>query len=197
MMKSFQTYIYEINKPYEFRITVANRNPKDCLESIKMALDAYQLESISPIKSLPIQEHQAFPKWGACEAWTFDIKVAYPATAAGVRQLIRERTALHPDWMSVRNLHEEEDTAEAEARGKDHTGALLDEEELKADAGGQELAGQARVGSLLKELESRQFEFAAESNEAGKTTNDAPTGDASPVGTRQNAINDQRKGNTK
>ncbi|WP_396189437.1 hypothetical protein [Flavobacterium sp.] len=185
MMKAFQTYIYEINKPYEFRITVANKNPSECLESIKMALDAYQLESISAIKSLPIQEHQAFPKWGACEAWTFDIKVAYPATAAGVRQLIRERTTLHPDWMSVRNLHEQEDTDEAEARGKDHEGALLDEEELKADAGGQELAGQSRIGSLLKELESRKFEFAATGSESGQTTNSAPTGDVSPVGTRQ------------
>lgn len=187
-MKAFQSYIFEINKPYEFRITVANTNPEHYMESIKNALDAYQLESVSAVKSNPIQEHQSFPKWGACESWTFDVKVSYPATAAGVRQLIKERAGLSPDWMCVRNLHEEEDTDEAEARGKDHKGALLDEEELVADAGGQELAGQSRIGSLLKELESRKFDFAEDSKEAGKTTNDAAQGDTSPVGTHQNKM---------
>ena len=65
---------------------------------------------------------------------------------------------------------------------------MLDEEELKADEGGQELAGQTRIGSLLKELESRKFDFAQDSNEAGKTTNDAAQGDTSPVGTHQNKM---------
>ena len=191
MMKPFQSYIFEINKPYEFRITVANTNPEHYMEAIKNALDAYQLESVSAVKSNPIQENRAFPQWGACESWTFDIKVAYPVTAPQIRQVIKERAGLHPDWMSVRNLNEELDTDEAEARGKDHKGALLDETELQADAGGQELAGQSRVGSLLKELESRKFEFAEDSNEAGTTTNDAPQGNTTPIH-GQNKINDQR-----
>lgn len=198
-MKPFQTYIFELNKPYEFRIKLASINPTgEVMDRIKSALDAYQLESVSAVKSLPIQEHREFPQWGgACECWTFDVKVAYPATTVAIRQLIKERAGLNPDWINVRNLNEADATDEAEARGKDHEGALLDEEELKADEGGQELAGQSRIGSLLKELESRKFEFAAESNEAGKTTNETPTGDVSPVGTNQNKINDQRKGNTK
>ena len=189
-MKSFQTHIYELNKPYEFRIKLAGINPKgEVLDRIKQALESYQLESISAVKSLPIQEHREFPQWGgACECWQFDVTVAYPATATGIRQMIKERARLNPDWICVRNLNEAEYTDEAEAYGKDHTGALLDVADLKAAPGGQELAGQIRVGSLLKELESRKFDFAADGKEAGKTLDSVPQGTTSPVGTKQNTV---------
>lgn len=188
MMKPFQSYIFELNKPYEFRIKMATVNPKDVMEQIKNALDTYQLESVSAVKSLPIQEHREFPQWGPCECWTFDVTVAYPTTVPAIRQTLKERAGLNPDWIVVRNLNEAEDTDEAEARGKDHEGALLDEENLQDAPGAQELAGQSRIGSLLKELESRKFDFAEDSNEAGKTTNDATQGDTSPVGTHQNTV---------
>ena len=198
MMKPFQTYIYELNKPSEFRIKLAGINPKgDVMDRIKNALEAYQLESVSAIKSLPIQEHREFPQWGGpCEAYQFDVKLAYPTTSIAVRQLIKERAQINVDWICVRNLNEAVDTEEAEARGKDQVGALLDEEELKADEGGQELAGQVRIGSLLKELESRKFDFSAEDSNADKVfqgkkgvdTNTAPMGDKSPMGTTQNKV---------
>ena len=57
------------------------------------------------------------------------------------------------------------------------------------------MVGQVRIGSLLKELESRKFDFAQDSNEAGKTTNDAPQGNVSPEGTKQNKIYRKPKGN--
>ena len=189
-MKPFQTYIFELSKPSEFRIKLAGVNPQgEVMDRIKNALEAYQLESISAVKSLPIQEHREFPQWGgACECWQFDVKVAYPTTNIAVRQLIKERAGINVDWICVRNLNEADYTDEAEAHGKDHEGALLDETELKDAPGAQELAGQSRIGSLLKELESRKFEFAAESNEAGKTTNDTPQSETSPVGTTQNKV---------
>jgi hypothetical protein len=188
-MKSFQTYIYELNKPSEFRIKLAGINPKGpVMDSIKNALEAYQLESVSAVKSLPIQEHKEFPQWGGpCECWTFDVKLAYPTTSIMVRQLIKERAQINLDWICVRNLNEAEYTDEQEAHGKDHTGALLDEEELKADEGGQELAGQVRIGSLLKELESRKFEFAEEGEKTGAMSTDN-VGTTSPVGTTQNKV---------
>ena len=187
-MKPFQSYIFEINKPCEFRIKMANIDPKTVMEQIKNALNTWQLESVSAVKSVPIQEHREFPQWGPCESWTFDVKLAYPTTAVQIRQALKERAQLNPDWMHVRNLLEADMTDEAEARGKDHEGALLDEEELKADEGGQELAGQARIGSLLKELESRKFDIAGTEATNNKTTNDAPQNNTSPVGTKQNTI---------
>jgi hypothetical protein len=49
------------------------------------------------------------------------------------------------------------------------------------------LAGQVRVGSLLKELESRKYEFAATEKTAGAMSTDKE-GTTSPVGTHQNKI---------
>jgi hypothetical protein len=187
-MKPFQNYIAQLNTPYEFRIKLATVNPKgQVLDRIKNALETYQLESISAVKSIPIQEHREFPQWGPCECWTFDVKVAYPVTVPQIRQTLKERAALNPDWICVRNLNEEIDTDEAETYGKDHTGALLDETELKDAPNAQELAGQTRLTGLIKELESRKFEFAAEGEKTGIMSTDN-VGTTSPVGTKQNKV---------
>jgi hypothetical protein len=195
MLKPFQSYIYEINKPYEFRIKLATIEPKgDVLENIKNALETYQLESISAVKSLPIQEHREFPQWGPCECWQFDIKVAYPTTVPAIRQTLKERARLNPDWICVRTLGEAVDTEEQELHGKDHEGALLDDPELKTTADGQSIAGQNRIGSLLKELESRKFDVAATGETTGAMSSD-DVGTTSPVGTKQNAVYRKPKGN--
>ena len=97
-MKSFQTYIFELNKTYEFRVKMGMHDPQSMLEEIKQALNTYQLESISAIKSLPIQEHREFPQWGGpCEAYQFEVKVAYPCTTVQIRQTIKERAQINPD----------------------------------------------------------------------------------------------------
>jgi len=204
-MKSFQSYIFELNKPSEFRIKLAGINPTGpVMESIKNALEAFQLESVSTVKSLPIQEHREFPQWGGpCEAYQFDVKLAYPTTSMSVRQTIKERAQINVDWINVRNLLEAENIEEAEALGKDHTGSLLDVEDLGGSTEGQSLAGQVRIGSLLKELESRKFDFATDDtnldkvfqSKKGTDTNSIPQGDVSPEGTKQNKIYRKPKGN--
>jgi hypothetical protein len=193
-MKAFQSYIFELNKPYEFRIKLATIEPTgEVMDKIKNALETYQLESVSPVKSLPIQEHREFPTWGPCESWQFDIKVSYPTNATGIRQMLKERAHLNPDWICVRNLNEAIDTTEAEERGQGRTGDLLTDPVLQDDPEGQSYAGQARVGNLLKELESRKFEFAQDSKEAGKDTNSVATGDTSPM-SKQNKMYNPLKG---
>ena len=194
-MKPFQSYIAELNTPYSFRIKLATVNPKgEVMDRIKSALETYQLESVSAVKSLPIQEHREFPQWGPCECWTFDITVAYPTTVPQIRQTIKERARLNPDWICVRNLNEAEFTDEAEALGKDHEGALLDETELKADASAQGLVGQSRISSLIRELESRKHEFAETGGDKVKFNVDSAEGKASPVGSSQNKIPSPTKG---
>ena len=202
-MKPFQNYIFELSRPSEFRIKLAGIDPTHVMDRIKQALEAYQLESVGPVKHLPIQEQREFPQWGgACEAWQFDVKVAYPATTVVIRQLLKDRAGLNPDWINVRNLHEAEFNDEAEAVGKDNKGALLDNADLGGSTEGQSLVGQSRIGSLLKELESRQFEIEGKDTNAdkvfqskkGTTTNGIPQGNVDPVGSKQNKIPDPTKG---
>jgi hypothetical protein len=205
MLKPFQTYIFELSKPSEFRIKLAGINPVgETMDRIKAALETYQLESISAVKSLPIQEHREFPQWGgACECWQFDIKLAYPTTNIAIQQVLKERARLNPNWINVRNLNEANYTDEAENLGKDHNGALLDETELKDVPGAQELVGPGRIKSLIAELEKHSRKFEVAGNDltdgdkvvtTGKTTNDLPQGDVAPVGTNQNKVYRGTKG---
>lgn len=206
-MKSLHAYIAERNTNYEFRIKVAKQNPKDIMEEIKNALDAYELVSVTAPKSLPVMEHREFPKWGACECWQFEATVAYPTTAAQIAQLLRERTGMQAEWVCVYGKQQADQNDYAEAYGKDHTGALLLDNELKDVAGAQELVGNKRQDSMLKELDTQSPKMvalesnpeltstrAAERTKAAQTTNQIPQGDKSPVGSNQNKITDMRKG---
>jgi hypothetical protein len=206
-MKSLHAYIAERNTNYEFRIKVAKQNPKDIMEEIKNALDAYELVSVTAPKSLPVMEHREFPKWGACECWQFEATVAYPTTAVQIAQLLRERTGMQAEWVCVYGKQQADQNDYAEAYGKDHTGALLLDGELKDVAGAQDLVGDRRKDSMLKELEQHAPVMsalksndelvktrAAEKTKPASTTNQIPQGVKSPVGSNQNKITDMRKG---
>jgi hypothetical protein len=200
-MKSLQTYISERNTQYDFRIKVAKQNPNEILEEIKNALDAYELVSITKPKSLPIQEHIEFPKWGACECWQFEATVAYPATPPQIAQLLKERTGMLYEWVCVYNKVQADQNDYAEAYGKDHEGSLLLDSELKDVPGGQDLVGDRRKDSLLKELDQQSPKMvalesdadlvsgrASERTKPASTTNQLPQGAKSPVGSQQNKL---------
>ena len=206
MLKPFQSYIFELSKPSEFRIKLAGLDPKgEVMDRIKNALEAYQLESVSAVKSLPVQEHREFPQWGGpCEAYQFEVKVAYPCTTVQIRQTIKERAQINLDWICVRNLNEADYTDEAEAPNADaEKGSLLQQEDLGGSTEGQSMVGQVRIGSLLKELESRQVKVAGtdttiggdKQQSYGKTTNELAQGNVDPVGSTQNKIYRKPKGN--
>lgn len=200
-MKSLHAYIAERNTNYEFRIKVARQNPNDIMEEIKNALDAYELVSITSAKSLPIQEHREFPKWGACECWQFEATVAYPTTAPQIAQLLKERTGMQADWVCVYNKQQAEQNDYAEGLGKDHTGSLLLDGELKDIPGAQELVGEKRKDNMLKELEKQSPKMVAlesnpeltsarakEKTKAAQTTNQLPQGTTSPLGTSKTKL---------
>jgi hypothetical protein len=200
-MKSLHDYIAERNSNYSFRIKVAKQNPKDIMEEIKNALDAYQLVDITAPKSMPIQEHREFPKWGACECWQFEATVAYPVTSPQIYQLLRERTGMQAEWVCVYGKQQADDNDAFEAYGKDHEGSLLLNGELQDVPGGQDLVGDKRKDSLLKELEQQSPKMVALESDAdlvstrskertkpAATTNQLSQGSKSPVGSQQNKL---------
>jgi len=200
-MKSLHDYIAERNSNYSFRIKVAKQNPKDIMEEIKNALNAYELIDITTPKSMPIQEHREFPKWGPCECWQFEATVAYPTTQVQIAQLLKERTGMQAEWVCVYGKQQADDNDAFEAYGKDHEGSLLLDSELKAAPGGQDLVGDRRKDSLLRELEETSPKMVALESDAelvstrakektppAQTTNQLPQGTKSPVGSQQNKL---------
>ena len=194
-MKSFQSYLADVNHVYEFRIKIAGVDlDKPAMDRIKHALETYQIESSGAAKRLPVQEHAEFPRMGPCECHMFEVALHYPVTVDQLRQTIQARAMLNPEWICVKTKNQADFNDEFESHGKDHTGALLTDTVLADDKSGQELAGEKRLSSLLKELESHKQEFAADSKEKGRTLNDEPQGKASPVGSHQNKISSPVKG---
>lgn len=210
-MKNFQKYFYETSKVYEFKIKIANCDVSASIDAIKNAVDAYCVETISKPKRLPIQEHREFGNLGPCECEVIDITVRYPVIAEQIRQLVINRAGIAAACVYVytkdQYLQEEEVDARILAQGED--GPIIENPELKADEGGQEIAGQIRIGSLLKELEAHdnlnkayvvdgndtnQDSVREKGSKKGQTTNDVPAGDASPVGTNKQKISDPTKG---
>lgn len=192
-MTNLQEYIFKLNKVYEFRVKIAGVNPKGAvMERIKNALDACQVETISTVKGVPIQEHKDFPKMGPCEAWVFEVTVKYPATSTQLRQLIKERAGITADCVCVYTKDEDDQNMAAEALGKDHKGSYLTEPELASSADGQELVGQKRTESMLKDLTKGPAPGLDKRPAAQKA--EAQSDTKSPVGSTQNKIPSPTKG---
>jgi hypothetical protein len=213
MLKNFQKYFYETSKVYEFKVKIANCDlTKEVLESIKNAIDAYQVESVSAPKRLPIQEHREFGNLGPCECCVIDIAVKYPTIAEQIRQLVISRAQVNADCVFVytkdQYLQEEEVTARIIEQGAN--GPVIKNPELKADAGGQELVGEKRISSFMKELNDAKHRLDSvyeidgtdtnndsvreKSSKKGETTNTAPMGNKSPVGSNKQAVSNPMKG---
>ena len=177
-MKTFQAYIAELNKLYEFKVKIAGVNPKgEVFERIKNALDAYQVETISNPKSLPIQEHRDFPKLGPCECYLIEVVLQYPTTPDQIRQIVSSGAMIDPTCVCVytKDQHEQEDMVQERI---DNQGPVLAEPEYKTEAPG-DIAGQGRVASLIKELSSRTYEFAAKPEGKPQTTIQLPQNNSS------------------
>lgn len=196
-MENFQKYFYEANKLFEFRIKIANVDlTPQVLENIKNAIDAYQVETMGKPKRLPIQEHKEFGKLGPCECHVIDVAVRYPTIVEQIRQLIISRAQVNGDCVCVYTKDQYSQMEAVQAR-IDNQKPVLETPELEAEAGGQELVGEKRNLSLLKELEGRKFEIEGTEKADGKTTNDLPQGTTSPVGSTKNKMPTPPKGSVR
>jgi hypothetical protein len=187
-MKSLSAYFHETNKLYEFRIKMAHVEPKgEVLEKIKNALNAFQVESVSPAKRLPITEHWEFANEGACECYVIDVSVRYPTISGQLRQLIGERAGINPNWVSVKTMTEalNDDLSFSQAdENEARKQPLIGDDSLDSPSG-QEQVGTPRLTSLFKELSAntRKFEIQGTDNEyaSGKTTNEIPQNTTSTI----------------
>ena len=88
---------------------------------------------------------------------------------------------MSPEYVCVQTKDTAELTQAAEEAGKGHEGALLTDDSIMVNPGAQELVGQTRIDSMLKDLQKHSVPV-AEKTAAGKTTNDVPQGTTSPMG---------------
>lgn len=185
-MKNLNQYIIESSQIYEFKIKIACIEiNNEVLDRIEHALNTFDIAQLSKPKRLPISEKNLdFPSFGTCEVTLINAALNYPCNDAQVRQAISNQARLPLANIVVipKNQPEElmrEECAEDETTDKNKAPLLT--KELEQVSGGQQLVGQKRADSMLKELESRKMEFASKPEPSPKTTNDLPMDNISPV----------------
>lgn len=209
-MKNFLQYLSEVQKTYEFRIKIANCDPKDKLDGLKVGLAEYAVESVGAPKRLPIKANDIdFPSIPNVEVFLMDAVLKYPVNDAKLRAIVAERLgcpianvvvvpANHPEEQRRWNL-EGNDIKEFK-QGEN----VLTQPLPEADAD-QKAASKfySEAGTILKELnKTAKFEIAGDDKTLGgdkdpaygKTTNSVPAGDLSPVGSTKNKIPSPVKG---
>jgi hypothetical protein len=193
-MKNLSAYFHETHKVYEFRIKMAHVEPKgEVLDRIKNALDCFQVETISAVKRLPVTEHWEFAKEGACDCYMLDVGLKYPTIPGQIRQLIGERAGVNASWVDVKTMADalNEQLVWGHVDSNESESPLLTKEDL-GGPGAQEAVGEKRLSSLIKELSAntRKQEIQGTDTEyaTGKTTNDAPQQNNSPIGSTKNTL---------
>lgn len=203
-MKNFLTYLTESQKTYEFRIKIANIDPAEKMDLLENALEAYGLESLSKPKRLPIKESDIdFPSMKNCQLYLMDAVLTYPCNDAQLRACVADRAGIpqanvvvvaknHPEEQRRWNENDASDIREY-VQGE----SVLDkpyEDNPEATKAGKDYAS----FNILKEL-SATTETVVEGKDEnpegneGKTTNDLPVSDVSPVGSKQNKIPTAKK----
>lgn len=201
-MKNFLQHLTESQKTYEFRIKIANIDPAEELDRLKNALEAYGLESLSAIKRLPIKANDIdFPSLENCQIYLMDVVLSYPCNDAQVRAIIADRGNIPAANIIVVSPNHPEEQRRWDLEGNDvrefkQGEAILDKEYSHDECECAEEASKQYVeaGTLLKELSKFKFEVAGADKADGKTSNDLPQGNESPVGSKQNKIADPVKG---
>jgi hypothetical protein len=182
-----------MNHVYEFNVKLAGCDmTTEMKDRWKSALEAYSVESIGKYKRLPIQEHADFPSHGPCECNMLEVAVKYPVVTDQLAQIIAEKLGIARNSVIVRTRGQEENMVPTAEPKKSKDGSVLTNPELEAADGAQALVGQSRKDSMLKELETRKYEFAAKADTAKAP--DMPPGNKSPVGSTQNKIPTPVKG---
>ena len=193
-MKPFSQYLQETNKVYEFSIKLAGIDcDKSQQDTLKSALETYAVESFGPVKRLPIQEHADFPGCGPLECHIVEVAVRYPVVSDQLVQVISEKLKMPQNRILVRTKGQEEILTQKHEPKKSKDGSVLTNPELESAADAQDLVGQKRQESMLKELETRKYEISGKA-ETSKSP-EMPTNNSSPVGSKQNKIPSPVKGN--
>jgi hypothetical protein len=199
-MKNFLQYLSEVQKTYEFRIKIANCDPKDKLDGLKVGLAEYAVDSVGAIKRLPIKANDVdFPNIPNVEVYLMDAVLKYPVNDAQLRVIVAERLGCSLSQVVVVSPNNPEEQRRWDLEGNDVKEFKQGEDVLTQplpEANADQKAASkfySEAGTILKELnKTAKFEIAGDDQTIGgeknpsygKTTNDIPQGDVTPIGSK-------------
>jgi hypothetical protein len=161
-MKSFKEYLTESKKIYEFKVKIAGDLPPGFENDVKLGLDKFDVQSISKPKRTPIQESPIdFPNVKFSEVSVFEVALNYPTTSQVVKEALAQAIRVNESKILVRTLSEEAEAVlnASSMRVPDGKKSLLNTPELEQIPGAQELVGEKRAMSFLKDLNANKHDL--------------------------------------
>jgi hypothetical protein len=188
-MKSLKQFIVESQKTYEFKVKMACDSDDLDMDRFEKAVASFEPLEISKPKSLPYQKSADFANLAATQIQLITVVTKYPTTPDQLRSMISNQCGLSTSNIIVRTPMQETDF-ENQQKVEPSKDPVLTSEYPASD--NQDLVGQKSIERLMKDIETRIYDFAGEKTPKAKTLNDQPTGKMSPVGSHQNVIPDPR-----
>jgi len=198
-MKTFKAYLTESTRTYDFKVRIAGDLATEDITKIKTALEQYKVVSVSKPKTAPIHETELFPNMGPVAVNVMEVSVAYPARDDMIRAAINTGAGIGADRIRVNGPDGafESTLAGTEQSNQPTDAPVLETPEMKAAPVPEDFTGDARIPSLIKELEeTRKYEYpeaAGGDTPAAKTTNEIPMGKLSAMGSTKAKIPDPMK----
>ena len=180
-MKTFYEHLLESEQTYKYRVKVAGDCDNECLKELEKQLGKFDIISMSSAKRTPVQEDPLdFPGVKNMEVCSFDVEIAYPASADALYEMIEKCTNQPKSQIKVVGEHFAKSWEENEG-SEPEEGPLLEKDQPDCPEAKQASKDYADPSHALPEKTTR-FKFAAPETPKAQTTNDLPMGDKSAMG---------------
>jgi len=180
-MKTYYEYLIEAEQTYKYRVKVAGGCDAECLKELESQLGKFDLVNMSSPKTTPVMEQPTdFPGVKNMEVCSFDVEMAYPASADALYEMLEACTNKPKSQIKVVSEHFAKSWEENEG-SEPEEGPILEKD--MPDCPEAKKAGEdyADPSHALPEKTTR-FKFAAPETPKAQTTNDLPMGDKSAMG---------------
>jgi len=193
-MKSFKEHLTESKRTYQFKVKIAGDVTAEQETCFKTLLDKYHVTEFkktgkTPVQALPLD----FPKLQNSEVSIYEVSVDYPVASFELQNYLAAGLKINEQSIVVRNPNEPSERYQEPTEKRE--GALLDDatysEHPNVDS--TTVYGDKYNASLIKTLNDDLKAQRAIQGEKipggadGKTTNDLPQNNTSPVSHPKNA----------
>ncbi len=185
-MKSFNEYLTESKKTYEFKIKIAGDLDEETKTKLKGAMERFSIVKMDNGKRLPIAErHLDFPELENTNVTVFSVEVNYPTTTQVLENYVSQVCGCEQNRVRVRTANQDAEHAELKIKEKNSLDdTLLATEELGGESA-QDKVGQKHISNFLKDL-AADAKSRAHPNAPKEKASEMPESGASisPIGSK-------------
>lgn len=183
-MKTFNQYLTESKRTYEFKIKIAGDLAEDFKTNLQAALEKFSVVKLSNGKRTPIQETPLdFPQLKNTNVTVFDVEINYPTTGEVLENYLGQvcKQPLSNIKVVAANSAAEE-YQHSHDNKTESSEALLNKEDLECDSA-QDQVGEKRISNFLKDLaaDAKTRSCTEQPKEKEETMPEADAG-VSPIG---------------